>query len=332
MTDGAWHEWRAGGWGASDIAAAWSGRYGGAYRVVATKAGLIGAPDEADTAAWERMQRGKDLESTIAEMVRLATGWWVVGEQTWCEHPDEPRHRCTVDGFVTDDPEADLSGAIGPVEIKTHGTEVRPAWDYYEAQVQWQLHVTGFDRAVLAVAAVDDETGRIVGFRLSIVEADPLMQAGLVLFADQLDEHLTAGTLPDPDWSEAATAAVRAVTWVEVPAADVVDLSDIEGEVARLGEVKEALAAAKADLATIENLVRARMGQGGHGVAGEWAVTYSKPRRVLNEARVLETYPYLTKEVLDREAADEELGKALDDFREPIGARTLTVRRKTKEK
>ena len=49
-----------------------------------------------------------------------------------------------------------LSDAIGLVEFKTHGVDVRPAWDYYEAQVQWQLYVTGFDLAVLAVATVDD--------------------------------------------------------------------------------------------------------------------------------------------------------------------------------
>jgi len=106
-----------------------------------------------------------------------------------------------------------------------------------------------------------------------------------------------------------------------------VDLSDIEAEVARLGAVREAMAAAKTELATIENLIRDRMGKGAHGVAGPWVVTYSKPRRVLNEERVLEDHPELAATVLDRPAAAEALGKALDDYREPLGARTLTVRR-----
>ena len=34
-----------------------------------------------------RMHRGHDLEPAIAAaMVQICTGWYVVGEQTWCEH------------------------------------------------------------------------------------------------------------------------------------------------------------------------------------------------------------------------------------------------------
>ena len=329
MGDEAWHEWRAGGWGASDMAAAWTGRYGGAYRVVAEKAGFDRTYTYDDNTA-DRMQRGKDLEPTLAAMVQLATGWFVAGEQTWCEHPDYPRHRATVDGFVVPNTAMDIRDAVGPVEFKTHGVEVRPAWDYYAAQVQWQLHVTGFATAVLAVAAVDDTTGQLVGFRLSIVEADPLTQAGLVALADILDEHLEAGTLPEPDGDDATTAAVKAVTWTATPDELAVDLTDIEDDVARYGAVKEAMAAAKTQLATIENRIRDRIGTAAHGVAGPWRVTYSKPRRVLNEDRVLEDHPEFAKTVLDRGAAGEALGKGLDDYREPLGARTLTVRR-TKE-
>ena len=324
MSD-AWHEWRAGGWGASDIAAAWTGRYGGAYKVVASKAGHdVGDTNEVDA---DRMQRGKDLEPALALMVQVQTRLFVVGEQTWCEHPDEPRHRATVDGFVavSDEMPFDLQG---PVEFKTHGVEVRPAWDYYNAQIQWQLHVTGFNTAVLAVAAVDDMTGDIERVTVERVHADPLAQASLVALADMLDDHLAAGTLPDPAGDDATTAAVKAVTWTTSPdTALAVDLTDMEQDVARYGAVKEAVAAAKTQLATIENRIRDRVGLASHGVAGEWRVTYSKPRRVLNEERVLDDHPELAKTVLDRGAAAEALGKGLDDYREPLGARTLTVRR-----
>ena len=214
MSD-AWHQWRSEGWGASDIAAAWTGRYGGAYTVVAQKAGRL-PTWEADMDTG-RMQRGHDLEPAIAAMVQICTGLYVVGEQTWCEHRDEPRHRATVDGFVAEFNDQALSDAIGPVEFKTHGVDVRPAWDYYEAQVQWQLYVTGFDRAVLAVATVDDSEDRIVGFRVSIIEADPLIQDGLVILARILDDHLADGTLPDPDGSPAAAEAVKAVTYTTDP-------------------------------------------------------------------------------------------------------------------
>jgi putative phage-type endonuclease len=325
MTPEEWHQWRGEGWGASDIAAAWTGRYGGAYKVVATKAGRLEPEFDEDTT--DRMQRGKDLEAAIATMVGVATGWYVVGEQTCCENPDNPRHRATVDGFVSVHPVAPLADSVGPVEIKTHGVEVRPAWDYYEAQVQWQLHVTGFDRAVLAVAAVDDSTGQIVGFRFSVVGVDRLLQASLIALAEEMEEHLRAGTLPAPDGSDATTKAVRAVTWAVDEGAETVDLSDLAEAVERYTEVKAAVVAAKEEQAELENILRDRIGVASKGVAGEWVVTYSKPRRVLNEDRVLDEFPQLAKSVLDREAADEALGKALDAYREPIGARSLTVRK-----
>ena len=325
MSD-AWHQWRSEGWGASDIAAAWTGRYGGAYTVVAQKAGRL-PTWEADMDTG-RMQRGHDLEPAIAAMVQICTGWYVVGEQKWCEHRDEPRHRATVDGFVAKFSDDDPEHAEALVEFKTHGVEVRPAWDYYEAQVQWQLYVTGFDRAVLAVATVDDSEDRIVGFRVSIIEADPLIQDGLVILARILDDHLAAGTLPDPDGSPAAAEAVKVVTYTTDPSdAVIVDLTDITDRIARYGEVKAAVVAAKKEQTELENLLRARVGTGLRGVAGPWTVTYSKPRRVLNEEKVLAEHPELAKSVLDRDAADAALGKALDDYREPLGARTLPVRR-----
>lgn len=332
MTADDWHTWRNGGWGASDMAAAWTGRYGGAYRKVAEKAGRL-TDDAPDEATQDRMDRGKDLEPTLAALVELTTGWFVVtermaGDDLWMEHRTNPRHRATLDGLAVHDLALPLTDAVAVVEFKTHGTETRPAWDYFHAQVQWQLHVTGMDTAVLAVAAVDDLTGRIENLRLTTVDADLLLQASLVALADEMDAHLHAGTLPDPDGSDMATAAVKALTWTATPD-DVmaVDLSDLEDRVARLGTVKEALAAAKAELAETENMVKDRMGYAAHGVAGEWRVTYGKARRVLDEDRVLADHPEFAKTVLDRKAAEAALGKGLDDYRDPLGARPLTVRR-----
>jgi hypothetical protein len=323
--DAAWLAWRAGGWGASDIAAAWCNRYGGAYRVVAAKAGLL--DDEADEETDEQ-RRGHELEPTLGAMVQLATGWWVVGAQTWCEHRDDDRWRCTVDGFAMQQPDEPLHLAEAVVEFKTHGVNVRAPWDYYEAQVQWQLMVTDLDLGVLAVATVDDELDRIVDFRLRLVEVDVLMRAALVELAEQLDEHLRAGTLPAPDGSDLATAAVKQLTWVESPLDGIVDLSDIEAKVERADELRTLIAEAKAEQAELENVLRDRIGVFARGVAGDLTVSYSKPRRVLDEARVLDEYPALGKVVLDREAAEAQLGKAaLDEYREPIGARTLTIKR-----
>ena len=53
----------------------------------------------------------------------------------------------------------------------------------------------------------------------------------------------------------------------------------------------------------------------------------SKPRRVLNEEKVLAEHPEPRQVGAGPRSADAALGKALDDYREPLGARTLTVRR-----
>ena len=77
----------------------------------------------------------------------------------------------------------------------------------------------------------------------------------------------------------------------------------------------------------LENLLRARVGTG-PCVAGPWTVTYSKPRRVLNEEKVLAEHPELAKSVLDREARGRRRARqGARRLPEPLGARTLTVRR-----
>lgn len=323
MSDRAdWLAWRAQGITATDVARAWTGRYGGAYCVVAEKLGLVEGPAETD-----RMRRGSDLEPVLSGMVQLATGWTVVGEQTWCEHPEHPERRATVDGFVVEDPAADLADAVAIIEEKTVGTDVRPAWDYYRAQIQWQLHVTGFDRAILAIATVDDDTARIVRFTWTLVEADELAQLALVASADELGRHLADGTTPAPDGSPYATDAVRAATFTETPSADTVDLSDLEPLLDRRQELVPLVKAAHDELGEIDNRLRDRIGVAGHGRSDRFTVTVSKPRAVFNAERALAAHPEYATAAFDRAAAEAALGKkALDAYREPKGARVLTVK------
>ena len=97
-----WLAWRKGGITATEVADAWCGTYGGAYTVVARKLGRIAPPQQ--TAA---MDRGHRWQETVADAVHALTGQYVVGEETWCEHVDNARHRATVDGFLA--PMADCS-------------------------------------------------------------------------------------------------------------------------------------------------------------------------------------------------------------------------------
>ena len=160
------------------------------------------------------------------------------------------------------------------------------------------------------------------------VEADVLMQQSLVFLADQLDEHLQNDTLPEPDGSALETAAVRAVTWTDTPEALTVDVSDMEHEAALHEQLAKLIPLAEGVRAKLGNRLAARVGKGMHGDAGDYVVTYSRTRNVLNEQRVLDDFPQLGMTVLDRGAAKQQLGAQLDDYSEPIGARVLTVKQR----
>jgi predicted phage-related endonuclease len=210
-----WARWRAQGVGASDVAAIATQKYGGRYAVVAGKLGL-GEPVE-ETA---EMARGHAWEQRVADLVQVATGMYVVAEQAWCEHAEHPHRRATVDGFLAPLAECSIDDVIAVLEMKTHGVDVRPPWDYYQAQVQYQMLVTGIPRALLAVATIDDTDDTLVGMRLVWVDADTFHQSLLAELADEAWAHVQARTLPVPDTATALDAVkdVHAVPVSGAPA------------------------------------------------------------------------------------------------------------------
>lgn len=316
----AWHQWRADGITATDVAKAASGRYGGAYAVVASKAGLI-PPTE-----WnDRMRRGHRWQPIIADLTAPAQGLYVVGEETWSCHAERPQHRATVDGFLSVAPDATVADLVGVWECKTRAPEVRPDWGYWAAQVQWQLWVTGLPRAVLAEAVIDDETDRLVALKFHPIDADPYEQARLVDLADQLSRHLADGTLPDPDGG--ALDVVKQVTAVADPGAEVVELDDMADLLARYHDLKGAAKAIEDEQNQIQAVVRARLGAATKGItAAGWTATVAKPRLVLDEDAVLAEHPEFGRTVLDRARFEAEHGaKALDPYKRPTGARNFTV-------
>ena len=205
-----WLEWRRGGIGGSDIAGVLGiSPWASAWSVWADKTGLL--PPEPES---EVMAAGRWLESAIGPWFTHETGLHVAGEQTRCTHEKNAHHRCTVDGFVVESepfmppPAAYINDcALGLVEIKVTGPGRRwaevPA--HYQAQGQWQMHVTGLERVWFAV---------LMGRRLDIHE---LMrdQADIDYMVDKADvfwaDHVLAGTPPPTDGSDATLRALTAV-------------------------------------------------------------------------------------------------------------------------
>lgn len=320
----AWLEWRAAGVTATDVADAYTGTYGGLYGVVARKLGLyVEEPNE-------RQDRGHRWQPVIADAVHVLTGLYVVGEETWCENPDNDRHRATVDGFLAELDVALEADLVAVFECKTRGIGVSPNRDRWAAQVEWQLHTTGLDRALLADAVIDDVDDRLVDLRLRWIDPDPFTRENLLAVADRILELVDAGELPDPD-TPSALDTVKAVTAQADKALPAADLDDLTDELRRRVELKAALSAAGDELSLIDARIRARLGAAVAGAAPGFKVSLSTPSRVWTadaEAELLAERPDLGRLVLDSAAlkalpADER--KALEARKVPAGARRLTV-------
>lgn len=317
----AWLDWRRAGVTATDVAEATDGTYGGAYQVVASKLGLL--PRVETNAA---MERGHRWQPTVADAVHTLTGWFVVGEETWCEGNDT-RWRCTVDGLLASTPEATSDELAGVLEIKTVGAGTRHSLERWQHQVQWQLLVTGLQHAVLAVATIDDGDDTCTALRLHRMEADPLHQQMLTGVAEFLWEHMERQELPDPD-GKALETVKQVWTFADPDAAPVV-LDEIGDELARFDHIKQQIKALQTEADAIEALVRARVADATNGTAPGWLVKVSEPAQQLSadaETILLQKYPHLRMAKLDRTAAKKELGDEYAAHCEPTGARRFTIK------
>jgi putative phage-type endonuclease len=293
--DAEWHAWRALGIGASEAekcrTAPWA--------VWAGKVGLT-----RPTEHTERQQIGLDLEAAIARMFHRTTGLYVAGEQTWCVHPEHDWMRCTVDGFAVESGGILPDDALGVVEIKTDG---RFGWPdgvprQYWSQVQWQLAVTGLDRAWLAVL--------FAGFRFEVieiarddVEIDALVDAASALWHN----HVLTGVPPEvdgSDWTrqalaEAYPAHVKGKEVALDGAVQVIDLRD---------RLKAEIKIREDTLAAAENTLRALIADAEIATVDRLPVLTLRTR---------------TRSGLDGDALEADFGAELDRYRTTSTFRVL---------
>lgn len=314
-----WLEWRKHGITATEVADAANGTYGGAYGVVARKLGLI----EVEQTAV--MERGHRWQPKIADAITALTGVYVVGEETWCEHSDT-RWRATVDGFVAPVPEATPDELSGVIEIKTYGRNVKPNRQRWADQIQWQMFVTGLDKALLVAAKIDDDTDQILSMWFVEYDADPMRQIFLETTAEELWKHVQDGTLPEPDSADALPLVKEIHSTTD---GSEVDLSDIEADVARFVEICTALKAVEDEKDLLEAKIRDSIGQARKGVAGRFKVSVSNPRNVLTaeaEALFVAEHPEYRAMKLDRTAAKKADRDLYDSYCSAVGARILTIK------
>ena len=332
-----WIEWRLDGIGGSDVAAAYSGLYGGAYKAVAVRIGV-----DVDEIPAEYAERGKRWEGPIADGIIAHTGLYVGGEQMWLQHADRPRHRCTPDGFLFDTPEPTMDDALAGLEIKTRFPHAPWPWHYWITQCQWGMYVTGLPRWLLVIATIDSEldqpTGALTAEAVADVKyrwvyADELMQANLVDLADELLGYVDAGRLPPPTSAD-ALPYVKAAN-AEADATATADIDDLADLISRYEELKQAEKAAKEERVTAEAVIRDRMGEATEALTsdGRWRVRCGVPVRkftVQSEVDFLEVYgpkhPELIIETLNRDLAKSTMPDEYDDFRLATRDRRLTIK------
>lgn len=300
MSDQDWHDWRAMGIGGSDIAGILGlSSYSSPYKVWAEKVGLL-----PPTESTQRQRIGQRMETVLAAELHEDTGLYVVGEQTWCEHPTIPWARATVDGFVVEHPaldEYELRGggvdALGTWQAKTDG---RFGWPdgipaNIRAQCIWEIGVTQLGHCWLTVM--------FAGFRIEHFEidwTDPDVAADWVLMLDRAatlwHDHIVTGTPPPVDGSDATTDALHRIYPTGQP--DVtVELDDLVSVLEGREQMKAEIKARKKALDECDNTLRARLGDAEIGtVGGVPIVTYrtqTRPEHVVAEAtfRVLRPAP-----------------------------------------
>jgi len=261
-----WLAWRREGIGASDVAAILGiSPWASPWSVWADKLGLL--PEQAED---EYMAAGRWLERAIGPWFEHETGLTVAGEQTWCTHREHAHHRCTVDGFVFEGPAPVfpnevrvLDNALGCFEVKVTGPGRR--WEelpaHYQAQGQWQMHVTDLERVWFAV---------LMGRRLDIHELER-DQADIDLMVERVDDfwhdHVVTAVPPDTDGSDATAHALAAVYPEHTPGTSVA-FDDYGNVLINWVAAKRRKRDAETDEKEATNAIRAYLGAAEEGTVG----------------------------------------------------------------
>jgi len=254
-------------------------------------------PREYDDGTLELFQWGHDIEPIVARRFHQETGLHVLGEQTWCEHPDKPWMRCTLDGKVYDHPALDRrerdqrgvdSAPLGVLEIKTEGWGRK--WETippdHQAQGFWQMAVTGLDQVWFAV---------LHGRRLEVY---PLARndAEIAYIVERAErfwhEYVLTGNPPPTDGTTATLDALTAI-YPESRPGTVAALDDVAGALTGLRAAREDKRAAEEAERACKAIIAATLADAEEGtLAGQTVVTYrSHERRDLDAALLRAEHP-----------------------------------------
>ena len=282
MTNSDFHEWRSRGIGASDIAgilnlSPWSSPYSvWASKVLATTGG-------GTSGSMEAMRWGKLLEDAVIDEAARRLNVYAYGQQTRCTHPDYEWARATVDAFCKDD---DTEGVIEAKTTSDYRWYEVPV--YYEAQVLWQLAVTGRSFGWLAALHA--------GRKLSLwrIDEQPALQRAMLDTGREFWESFIVPGVPPPvDGLSGTGDALDAVYAETVPGATVAFDDEYAETVAALRRVRGDIRTLEEDRDLLENRIKAALGTAESGtVDGRVVVTWkAQHSRRIDLDLLRERYP-----------------------------------------
>lgn len=237
--DAGWHEWRAGGIGASECAAVLGiSPYQTAWELYHRKLGLLPPVEESDA-----MHLGNLMEPVLASLYSRRTGSLVVNQQVRVECPDHPFIRATLDGQAEDGRLVEFKhvGSRMAGEWGDEGTDEAPA--HYLCQVHHQMLAAGANAADLAVLIGGQD------FRVYTVhrdaEMDSILVPRLAEFWARVERH-DAPEVTEPDYRVVAKLrpTIEATTFLDSRCLDLADeFGSLGLDLSRLKNAREAVKA-----------------------------------------------------------------------------------------
>jgi predicted phage-related endonuclease len=204
------------------------------------------------------MTAGLDLEPVIAERFRRETGLELATTNQFRRHPDAPHRLATVDRWALEGDDV-----LGPVELKYSAQPFDGLPEHFRWQVNWQLHVAGYEHGWLAALTFPFGRAR---FDVYDVDLDEVLVARMVDLVDRFwFDHVVPVKPPLEVDDSTATAEAIAAAWghrstVAVPTVELDDLADVVAEWAELDAKAKALGKL---VDRRKNQIRARFGDVG---------------------------------------------------------------------
>lgn len=223
-----------------------------------------------DEMTQERFDLGHAMEPVIAERYAILTGRKVRRVRQTLQHPDIPWATASLDRVDA------AKGARRIVELKWDPFSRMDKYDetvppYVQEQVQWQLFVTGYDVADVAILA-----GGHVEYHE--VEPDVAFQDNLLFIAQRFwEDNIVKGEKPEIDGSEATRKAL-----LRMHPNDAGTLMAPTAELeALMNELHEAVPAEKEAIGhvrTLKNAIRSALGDSAGSEAEGWRISHRRSK------------------------------------------------------